>query len=200
MCQSHLRETASHVYFEPLWQYRRQSPAQRKFPVVVSPDPLLVFWASSQCHEDWRWQISKADLVVSDNLEPAAVSVFIPYVTLCVHLFDGWGDFGAYLFVFFHSHVCIYSFKKNWDKVRQVLVIRSTFHWGSLGVSWVSPLAIGTRCYSTLLLTLSDSGAFFDFSLRANMSSDSIPQNSFGWQYKPRATWYTYAFHRLVHW
>ena len=37
-----------------------------------------------------------------------------------------------------------------------------------------------------------------DFSLGVNMGSNSIPpQNSFGWEYKPRSSLCTHAFHRM---
>ena len=34
-----------------------------------------------------------------------------------------------------------------------------------------------------------------DFSLRVIMGSDSIPPNSFGWEYRPRSSLCTHAFH-----
>ena len=36
-----------------------------------------------------------------------------------------------------------------------------------------------------------------DFSLGVNMGSDSIPQNSFGREYKPRSSLCTHTFHYM---
>ena len=99
-----------------------------------------------------------------------------------------WKCLPAWVYV----HVCILLCKHTSSRLACILMQSFRGRNSSVGSAWAC--CPQRRGFDPPLGTFSGRG---DFSLGVNIGSNSIPpKNSFGWEYKPRSSLCTHAFHR----